>query len=89
MENLSPHNAINKDMFKNGAASPYLNAVRMMLSAGQESVIKGMFVLNQDQASAQGGYQDRINSGLHQVRLYINGEQKIVSVDDLVPRVKE
>ncbi len=39
--------------------------------------------MNQD-----GGYQDRINSGLHQVRLYLNGEQKVISVDDRVPCMK-
>lgn len=30
-------------------------------------------------------YQNRIDTGFHQVRLYLNGEQKTVSVDDYVP----
>ena len=34
------------------------------------------------------GYQDRINSGLHQVRLYLNGEQRVISIDDKVPCLK-
>jgi Calpain family cysteine protease len=56
-----------------------------LILIGHEALIKSLFVMNQDPSV---GYQDRINSGLHQVRLYINGEQKIISVDDRVPCMK-
>jgi glutaredoxin-related protein len=56
--------------------------VALLIQAGHESLIKSLFVMNQDPTL---GYQDRINSGLHQVRLYLNGEQKVISIDDLVP----
>jgi hypothetical protein len=84
LENISPHNAINKEIVGKKGGTPFMNAVRMMISAGQESVIKGLFLWNQEQS-----YQDRINSGLHQVRLYINGEPKVITVDDFVPRLSE
>jgi hypothetical protein len=48
-------------------------------------VIKGMFVQDPSNPS----YNDRIQSGMHQVRLYINGEQKTITVDDFVPSAKE
>jgi hypothetical protein len=59
--------------------------VSLLIHAGHEALIKNLFVMNQDPSL---GYQDRINSGLHQVRLYMNGEQKIISVDDKVPCLK-
>jgi hypothetical protein len=47
-----------------------MNAVRLMILQGLDTVVKGMFV--QDPSSAT--YEERIKSGMHQIRLFINGE---------------
>lgn len=42
LENLSPHNAVNK-AWRTGGNSPVAIAVRLMVSAGLEQLIKSMF----------------------------------------------
>ena len=82
LENLSPFNAVNRAA-RGGSSqqSTFLQAVRLLILASQESLIKAMFV----QDAEGGSYNERIASGLHQVRLFLNGEQKTISVDDFVP----
>jgi hypothetical protein len=58
-----------------------------MTTNHRDAVIKQMFVI--DHQSTAGCYDDRIKSGMHQVRLYINGEQKVITVDDFVPQINE
>ena len=53
-----------------------------MILAGQETVFKNAFVVD---AEGPNAYNERISSGLHQIRLYLNGELKTVSIDDFVP----
>lgn len=80
VENLSSACAVNKSV-KGESQSSLMNAVRLLILQGWETVIKGMFVQDPSNPS----YEDRITSGMHQIRIYINAEQKTITVDDFVP----
>jgi len=86
VENLSSANSVNKSV-RGETQSSFINAVKLLILQGWDAVIKQMFVI--DHQSTAGCYDDRIKSGMHQVRLYINGEQKVITVDDFVPQINE
>lgn len=60
-----------------------MQAVRLLIETGQAKAIRELFVRGSDESS----YDLRIASGFHQLRLFINGEQRTVTVDDYVPAV--
>ena len=69
IENLSTANAVNKAV-KGETQSSFLNAVKLLILQGWDTIIKGMFVMDHQSSN----YDDKIKSGMHQIRLYINGE---------------
>jgi hypothetical protein len=69
VENLAAANAVNKSV-KGENQSSFVNAVKLLILQGWDTIIKGMFVMDHQSS----GYDERINSGMHQIRLFINGE---------------